>query len=256
MVTALSLVLLALLHSVLGEWLLLRPLHQNDAFRGHPLGRNFAKRTHHFAWHLTSLTWLALAALAWSGGRGTVVAGLLCLASGLVAAFASRGQHLAWPVFLFGAFGAAMAEAPPNLPLRQGVGAGIAVIAFGLGALHVYWALGGRFGLAAAVPELAGRPRFRPGPALTLLVALALFGLSVLAWSLVPGVAVVPSVFQPALPYLGAAAALVFLLRTVGDLRDVGVLKRHRGTRFATWDDRLYSPLSFGMGLGLLLLVL
>ena len=30
----------------------------------------------------------------------------------------------------------------------------------------------------------------------------------------------------------------------------------HRATRFATWDDPLYAPLSFGMGLGLLLLVL
>lgn len=119
MVTALSLVLVALLHSGLGERLLLRPLHQQDVFRGHPLGRNFAKRTHHFAWHLTSLAWVALAALAWSGGRGTVVAGLLCLASGLVAAFASRGQHLAWPVFLFGAFGAALTGCRRTWPFAK-----------------------------------------------------------------------------------------------------------------------------------------
>lgn len=145
---------------------------------------------------------------------------------------------------------------PPNLALCQVVGAAIAVITFGLGALHVYWALGGRVGLAAAVPEFEGRPRFQPGPALTLVVALSLFGLSALAWSLVPGVAVVPTAVQPAIRDLGAAAAVVFLLRTVGDLRDVGVLKRRRGTRFSTWDDRLYSPLSFGLGCGLLLLVL
>jgi hypothetical protein len=32
------------------------------------------------------------------------------------------------------------------------------------------------------------------------------------------------------------------------------VLKRVRGTRFARWDDRLYTPVSFGLAVGFVLL--
>ena len=62
----------------------------------------------------------------------------------------------------------------------------------------------------------------------------------------------------PVLPGMVRAAAalvaLVFLARTFGDRRTVGVLKRVRGTRFARWDDRLYTPLSFCLAVGFVML--
>jgi catechol 2,3-dioxygenase-like lactoylglutathione lyase family enzyme len=41
----------------------------------------------------------------------------------------------------------------------------------------------------------------------------------------------------------------VFLLRAVGDFRLVGFFKRVRGTPFARWDTRLFSPLCVALGL-------
>jgi uncharacterized protein DUF3995 len=46
--------------------------------------------------------------------------------------------------------------------------------------------------------------------------------------------------------------AAVSLARAIGDLRLFGFAKRVRGTRFACWDTRLYSPLSAALGLAML----
>lgn len=248
------LVVLAGLHSGLGERRLLRPLFAAEAYRGHPLGRRFAERTQRFAWHLTSLAWLGLGVVAHAGPGPLLVAGVVLALSGGVTLFASRGQHLAWPVFLLGAFAAAVAAWPPGPWAHGVVGFGLGLVLWAIGLLHVYWALGGRRGLAAAIPEVDGRPRFRPGPLLTLLVAAGLFGGGVLALLLGPFGAELPAEVGPWASGLSAVAGLVFLLRTAGDLRDVGVLKRRRGTTFARLDDGLYSPLSFSLGLGFLLL--
>jgi hypothetical protein len=53
------------------------------------------------------------------------------------------------------------------------------VLAF-LSGLHIYWALGGRWGWGAAIPQVDGRPAFTPSRFATLLVALGLAAAAVL----------------------------------------------------------------------------
>lgn len=131
----------------------------------------------------------------------------------------------------------------------------IAAVLFVLAGVHVYWALGGTWGGAVAVPTRADgaggsgeAPLFRPGPVATLLVAAALTvaGLLVLAaggaWA-----APVPA----GLVRAGAwGLAAVFALRAVGEFRYVGLFKRVRGTPFAAWDSRLFTPLCAALALG------
>ena len=116
--------------------------------------------------------------------------------------------------------------------------------------LHVHWAVGGRWGRAAAVPArrvvpASARPDERPAFTPTSLATAAVAALVFLA-ALAPLGAVglvplpVPSAFTHVGVWLRAAA---LLLRTVGDFRYVGVFKRVRGTRFAKLDTRLYTPL-------------
>lgn len=107
LIAAALLVLIGLIHSILGERLLLRRLLRPD--RQPPLfgGNLLATRTLRFAWHVTTLAWWGFAALLVLLARGqpTVAElaggiGATFGVTGLVALIASRGRHLSWIVFL------------------------------------------------------------------------------------------------------------------------------------------------------------
>lgn len=122
---------------------------------------------------------------------------------------------------------------------------------------HLYWALGGRAGMLAAVPERpapAGQaranPLFTPSRAGTIAVALvlllpALLVLGCAGWIDLP----LP---QSLLQWVVAGAAGVMFLRAIGEGHWVGWFKRVRGTRFATLDTWVYSPLCALLGGGML----
>ena len=121
-----------------------------------------------------------------------------------------------------------------------------------LSLLHVYWACGGRLAAVAVIPEVHGRPAFRPGVGITLVVATALAACAALvavAAGLVP---------MPVSPWLVRVAmyalALVFVLRAIGDFRLVGFSKRVRGTRFARLDTLVFSPLCLAIAAGVLVI--
>ena len=117
--------LLALVHSVLGErYIVIRLLRRPNLPK--LFGSDvFTKRTLRFAWHLTTLAWCGFAALLLaiapevpsldstalevatpmgvaSVSRRTVAAivGATCVMSAVATAVGSRGRHLAWIVFL------------------------------------------------------------------------------------------------------------------------------------------------------------
>lgn len=106
-----------LAHSYLGErYVLVRLLRRADL--PHLLGSDvFTKQTLRFAWHLTSVSWWGAAAVLLALGQNSLRLGVLALSltfftSALVTLVASRGRHLAWPVFLLIAV-AAWLGAPP-----------------------------------------------------------------------------------------------------------------------------------------------
>lgn len=108
--------------------------------------------------------------------------------------------------------------------------------------LHIYWALGGKWGGHFAVPtDPNDKPLFKPGPFATLIVAggLLLFSwidLSAIGW-------LRPEAVLKYIRWALLGIALIFLVRAVGDFRYVGFTKSKRKTLFAYWDTRFYSPL-------------
>lgn len=100
-------VALGLAHSWLGERYILQRL-----FRRADLPRlfgsdEFTRRTLRFAWHVTSVAWLGLAAVLvllrrppLSASALGLAVGLAFLVQGVIALAGSRGRHLSWPVFL------------------------------------------------------------------------------------------------------------------------------------------------------------
>ena len=119
--------------------------------------------------------------------------------------------------------------------------------------VHFYWALGGRRGLALAVPQTErGSASFKPGAGATHAVALMLM----LAAALIVAQAGLLPV--PAWPLLPAALrgvvalmALIFLVRALAPLRYTGLFKQVRHTPFGRYDTWLYSPLCLLLGLAL-----
>ncbi len=97
------------IHSSLGERRLVGPLLAPERRHGLLEKSLFARQVLRFAWHLTTVAWwgfaavLAAIALSPMGGLGRVVPGIVAatfLVTGLATLAATRGHHLAWPVFL------------------------------------------------------------------------------------------------------------------------------------------------------------
>jgi hypothetical protein len=124
----------------------------------------------------------------------------------------------------------------------------VAAMFAALSAIHVYWAMGGRRGIDAAIPELDGKPLFRPGAGVTLVVA----GLLAVAAALVlQRVGLGPGFGPKMIRRAGVwVVALTLVVRAVGDFNYIGFFKRRRGTRFAHLDTHVYSPLALGLGVG------
>lgn len=126
----------------------------------------------------------------------------------------------------------------------RGLGILTACLFAALALLHVYWAAGGAWGHAAAVPTLpagGGARLFHPSRAGTLAVAACLL----LAALCVLGRLGVRAAPLPGWVFVWGCwlLALLFLARAVGEFRYVGFFKRVRGTDFADWDTWLFTPL-------------
>jgi hypothetical protein len=97
---------LAVGHSWLGERLILQPILGLDDLPKLRGSRRGMQKIVRFAWHLTSLYFLAIAAILFYYSRGTSdptvirVIAITSFISSIVTAAVSRGRHYAWVVFL------------------------------------------------------------------------------------------------------------------------------------------------------------
>jgi hypothetical protein len=119
---------------------------------------------------------------------------------------------------------------------------------FAIAALHGYWAVRG-VGTGAGVPSKDdGTPAMRPGRLAALAVAAALVAAGLILLGRAQSI-------DTGLPFavlqVGAwGVALTFAARTIGEFRYVGLFRTVRGTAFATWDARLFTPLCLVLAVG------
>jgi hypothetical protein len=114
-------------------------------------------------------------------------------------------------------------------------------IFFCLAALHFYWAVGGRWAAADAAPvNEQGKPVMNTGPFSCIIVGggLILFALYYLIFIL--NVKTTPDglVATP-----GWIIPIIFILRTIGDFRYVGLTKKFKHSAFARNDAKYYTPI-------------
>ena len=94
-------------HSWLGERYLLTRLFRRGDLPKLFGGEDFTRNTLRFAWHVTSIAWWGFAAIlvVMAGGAPApqvlgLIIGVTFLVHFAITLVASRGKHLAWPVFL------------------------------------------------------------------------------------------------------------------------------------------------------------
>jgi len=119
----------------------------------------------------------------------------------------------------------------------------LAVFLFaGIGILHIYWGLGGRWWTENIIPERDGVSLFTLIPAGFFVVS-ALFFFA--AWVVLARINLVWIPLSPSLVDLGIAImAGIFFIRVVGDFQYAGIFKSITGTPFSYWDTRVYTPIS------------
>ncbi|UAB73594.1 hypothetical protein INR79_20785 [Vibrio sp. SCSIO 43132] len=103
---ALLLVVVTFAHSYLGERYILIRLFKQDNLPKLFGSDEFTKKTLRFAWHVTSVAWLGLAAILVALTQpdlskpliGKIIAIIFAIHF-LIALFGSKGKHLSWVVF-------------------------------------------------------------------------------------------------------------------------------------------------------------
>jgi hypothetical protein len=104
-VAAALMAFLAVAHSIIGERRLIGPLARRDDLPRLFGGIRFSGATLRFAWHVTSILGLGVAAVLLAlalGASDAVIActiGVTLIVSGVLPLVFTRGRHLAWAVF-------------------------------------------------------------------------------------------------------------------------------------------------------------
>lgn len=131
----------------------------------------------------------------------------------------------------------------------------LAGILFVLSTIHIYWLFGGTKGIKVAIPTKEKDQLFIPSHFATTVVAilLAIAGLVVLLIGKIVSISFIP---QLLINSAGWGLAIVFLGRTIGDFRWLGVFKKNKDTLFAKWDTQLFSPLCFIISVGVSVLLI
>jgi len=117
-----------------------------------------------------------------------------------------------------------------------------------LGAIHIYWAIGGKTGVEKAIPTTVdGKPTMEPGTIITILVGLSLFTIGLIIYLL--GFYDLESIiYGKYIVYSGWLLSGVFFIRSIGDFKTIGFFKKVKTTEFAKYDTLIYSPLCIALG--------
>lgn len=113
-----------------------------------------------------------------------------------------------------------------------------------MGAIHFYWAFGGKLYLDKVLPTIDGKLLFTPGKLLTFIVGIVLIIFSVAAYLLQYG-----DRNSSYLPYLGWVLFILFTIRAIGEFNVVGLFKKIKSTQFAEYDTKYFSPLCIYLAL-------
>lgn len=127
--------------------------------------------------------------------------------------------------------------------MKEIYGLSLTFIFSSISLLHLYWGLGGKWGIRGSIPTDPDRIKnvMNPGPFAFILVILGLLlmaGLSSIKAGLIH-ISIPPIIDRYGMKLI----SIVFLLRSIGEFKYVGLFKKIKNTEFARKDTRYYIPL-------------
>lgn len=146
-------------------------------------------------------------------------------------------------------------NSPQNLIMIQILAIINAVLLGIISGFHFYWAFGGKVGGDVVLPEInKGNKVFTPSPIATGFVAFifAFFGLLPLVHTGIISIQLPAFIQDYSMIGLGA----IFCIRGIGEFKYLGFFKSIKGTKFAHFDTKYFSPLAFIMGLNFFIIEL
>jgi hypothetical protein len=122
------------------------------------------------------------------------------------------------------------------------------VVFFLLGALHFYWAVGGKWATDEVVPTKPTGEKLFNTSALSCVIVGS--GLWLFAFVHVVNARLIfVNTTLPVIHYVTLAMGIVFLVRFVGDFKWVGIFKKVKDTSFGKNDTLYYAPLCLFLSL-------
>lgn len=116
------------------------------------------------------------------------------------------------------------------------------IILLSISGIHFFWAFGGSWGAKAAIPtNTEGKTMLSPDIFATLVVAFGVLAMALLHLEIIQLLSLpIPTWINT---YGLKIIAGIFFFRAIGDFRYVGFFKKIKGTNFAHFDTKYYSPL-------------
>ena len=126
----------------------------------------------------------------------------------------------------------------------------ISLIFLVLSLIHFNWALGSKWGITKAIPtDNTGKKVMHPDAKASTVV-----GLGLLFFSFYYAAHFIHLDLPGLTSYIGWGISAIFIARSIGDFKYVGLFKKIKGTEFSEMDTKLYVPLCLIIGLiGILL---
>ncbi len=140
--------------------------------------------------------------------------------------------------------------------MKQVIGLILVFVFIAIAFLHIYWGLGGKWGLKGSIPDDPDRISkvLKPRPLAFVIVILGLklmAGLSGIKSGLIK--ISIPAIIDQ---YGLTMIATIFLLRVIGEFKYIGLFKKIKSTEFARKDTKYYIPLCLMIAIFAILLQL
>jgi len=115
------------------------------------------------------------------------------------------------------------------------------VLLIGIGMLHFYWAVGGKWAIKSVSPTKGvNEPIKMPGFAITFLVGIIILCVGLMY--AVQGNVIQFKTLGKVPYYIVLIFAIIFLIRVIGDFKYVGLFKSIKTTTFAKYDNLIFIP--------------